>query len=387
MSVKRLINALARRVIWFLFTMIIYSFRIFPIKKNKILFVNYYGKGYGDNAKYICEQLLVYRNRLDLVWAVQKKNENLPQGVRTVKYKSLHYYYELCTARVWVDNCRKPLYERKRKGQYYIQTWHADMGIKKAEGEAIDSLYPSYVKGAKNDSKMADLFICGNKWMIDVYRNAYWYSGKIYCCGYPRRDILYNITRAQCDEIKKAIGIKNSIKVLLYAPTFRKTLDLNVYNLDWERILSSLSKKFGGNWIGMIRLHPNISKHNESLKLPECVYNVTEYPDMQELLAISDVCVTDYSSSILEFGVTGKPAFIYASDYEEYKKDRDVNFDLYEMPFPFAENNSELITNIMNFDSGEYAEAHYEFYDKKIGMFESGNASEKIANIILEKCS
>ena len=102
-----------------------YFFGIFPIKKNKIFIQNFNGKGYGDNPKYIVEEIL--RRDLDfvLVWAVMPKlSKNFPKGIKTVRYKSIRAIYEEATAKIWIDNCRKQLYVRKRKEQYYIQTWH-----------------------------------------------------------------------------------------------------------------------------------------------------------------------------------------------------------------------------------------------------------------------
>ena len=104
---------------------------------------------------------------------------------------SIKWIYEVVTAKVWIDNSRKLRYVRKRKGQFYIQTWHGDIGMKKVEKDAIQSLPYEYVQAAKNDSKMADLFVAGNEWITQQYKNAFWYDGPVAKCGYPRRDILY----------------------------------------------------------------------------------------------------------------------------------------------------------------------------------------------------
>lgn len=385
----RVVKAIFRRLYWFILIMLSYFLRVFPVKRNKILFLNYYGKGYGDNSKYICEELLNSDNDLDFIWAVNNLDEALPDRIRKVKYLSVRYFYELCTSKVWVDNCRKPLYVRKRKSQYYIQAWHGDLAIKKIEKDAIPSLYSSYIRGAINDSKMADLFVSGNKWMEMLYRQAFWYSGEIANCGYPRRDILYNIKEVQKAEIRKKLGIRLDTKIVIYAPTFRKPqklIDLSVYSIDWRNVLEALTNRFGGNWIAIVRLHPNISFFSQELNLPDCVINVTDYPDIQELLSISDVCISDYSSVILEFAVTRRPAFIFATDYQEYKQDRDVYFELEELPFPFAENNKKLIQNIASFDSEQYLILQKEFFDKRIGMYTGTHASESLAKIILNKC-
>ena len=95
---------------------------LFPIKRNKVVISNFLGKGYGDNCKYICEELLKNKGRYDIVWLLNDCSTPLPTEIRGVKIFTLKYLYELATAKVWIDNCRKPFTVKKRKGQYYIQT-------------------------------------------------------------------------------------------------------------------------------------------------------------------------------------------------------------------------------------------------------------------------
>ena len=384
-----LCRGLSRRIIWYGKTIIIYLLRLFPIQNNKILVVNYFGKGFGDNAKYICEKLIEAPQPLVIVWAVNNPEEEFPEGIKKVKYNSFRYFYELCTAKVWIDNCRKDIYIRKRRGQFYIQTWHGDIAIKKMEKDAASSLYSSYITSAKNDSKMADLFVAGNEWIEKIYRDSMWYTGKIEKCGYPRRDILYNISDEKKTSIRRSLNIQDNQKIVLYAPTFRKKQtdpDLSVYTIAWDSVLDSIKKRFGGEWIALVRLHPNISKYSSLLQLGNNAIDVSDYPDMQELMAISDICISDYSSSIIEFAVTGKPGFIFAVDYSEYKKDRGVYFELEELPFPISSDNQQLIDIILGFDKEKYDRLCKIFFEEQIRLYPSGNASECIANIILQRC-
>lgn len=366
-----------------------YLFRIFPIKKNKIIFNSFYGKGYSGNSKSICDALIRSAKDYDLVFEVSNVSHKMPEGVRVVRSKSLKWLYEMCTARVWIDNCRKAQYVRKRKGQYYIQTWHGDIGLKKAEKSAIKTLSKSYVKDAINDSKMADLFVSGNKWFCDLVRTDYWYVGEIATCGYPRRDMLYSNDEKLKTDIKNTLGVNKESKILFYAPTFRNNQsdqDLSVYQVDWENVLNAMKDTFGGDWVGMVRLHPNISKLSNELNIPDNVINATKYPDMQELLFVSDCCISDYSSSLLEFAVTGKPGFIFAKDVEKYRKERDYCFQFEQLPFSLSQTNDELIENINRFDGALYSEDHKRFYGETIGLFPEGHASDYIADRINLVC-
>ena len=134
----------------------------------------------------------------------------------------------------------------------------------------------------------------------------------------------------------------------------------------------------------MVRLHPNIAPLSDKLNLPSGVKDVTNYPDMQELLLIADCIISDYSSSVIEAGAAGKPGFTFAVDLELYMKERDAYFKIEELPFPVSESNAELAENIENFDMDKYYEDCHLFYDLKCGIIRDGTASKKVAQLIRE---
>lgn len=376
-------------------TLLYYIFRVFPIKRKKIFVQNFFGRGYGDSPKYIIKYLLDNYSGYDVVWSVKGEYE-FPKGIRTVNNAGclgvIKNIYEQTTAKVWIDNSRKHVFERKRCGQFYIQTWHGDIGVKKCEGDAIDKLPAKEVAWSKHDSKMADLFVCGNEWMRKRYREAYWYDGEIALCGLPRRDVLYWNDIYFVAEIKKSLGIEEKSKVLLYVPTFRRE-DVFDHHLggyatefDWEEALIAHEQKFGGKWVGLMRLHPNAAKYKNDLRLPNNVIDVTDYPDINEIFLVSDSCISDYSSALFEFAITKKPGFIYAMDKEKYENERGCYFTNEELPFTIASNKDELSSNIKMFDKNEYLKKHQQFYVNTIQMHPEGHASEYLAKRIVEVC-
>ena len=117
----------------------------------------------------------------------------------------------------------------------------------------------------------------------------------------------------------------------------------------------------------------------------ENVINVTRYDDIQELLAISDILISDYSSLMFDFTITKRPCFLYVPDLEEYQsKDRKLYFNVKELPFKIAKSNDELIDKIVNFSNEEYNKS-LELFLNKIGSYENGKASQKIAELIKNK--
>lgn len=369
-----------------------YAFRIFPINRKKIFVSNFFGRGYGDSPKYIIDYLLANYSGYDVVWSV-KEDCKFPNGIRIVKNKGyfgiIRNIYEQTTSKIWVDNCRKYIFERKRKGQYYIQTWHGDLGFKKCEGDVIDKIPNKDIENSKHDSKMADLFVCGNEWMYTRYKEAYWYDGEIAVCGLPRRDILYQYNERLAAKLKSNLCIDENFKILLYVPTFRKDDIFNnhlggyVSQFDWSVTLKTLENRFGGEWLGLMRLHPNAAKYKADLKLPDNVIDVTNYPDIIELFYISDCCISDYSSSLFDFAVTKKPGFIFAPDIVEYEGERGHYFSKKDIPFTVSSDIQELKTNIEKYDEEEYYKRHYHFYFDTIHIYPEGHASEYLSKKII----
>ncbi len=359
-----------------------YVFRIFPIDKEKIVFSNFDGKGFGDNPKYIAIELKKKRSEMKMIWVVHGgADKGLPEWIRSVKLGSIRSIYEYSTAGIWVDNSRKPTYIEKRKGQFYIQTWHAGIPGKKVEKDTVTQLPESWIAASKHDSEMADCFVSNCKFASKHFRTAFWYSGNIVEYGYPRNDILFYGDHVK-EVILRNLGIKSGTKIVLYAPTFRNSKK-DVYDIDMHGVEKALQDRFGGEWIGLVRLHPLMTR--DQFKFDKKLIDCTDYPDMYELLRIADVEITDYSSSIFEFAcLQGKPAFTYGKDVEEYREERGFYYDVMELPFPFAKTNAELLSKIRSFD-----EAHYEMslraFNDEIGWYEDGNAATRIVQLIVDK--
>lgn len=359
-------------------------FNLFPIKREKIIFSNFNGKGYGDNPKYILEEINNRKLNYDLVWVLKdiSSKSTLPDNVRYVKYNSLKYFYNICTAKVWIDNHRKIIDLEKRKDQFYIQTWHGGIALKKIEKDALESLDPKYIKQAKHDSSMIDLMISNSGFCTKMYKEAFWYDGEILEAGSPRNDALLNNNLSK-EKIYKNLKIEKNKKILMYAPTFRKDESLENYNIDFKELIDILEKETKEEWIVLIRLHPNIAdKSKELIKgMSGKVIDTSNYGDMYELMQIADTLITDYSSVMFEFSFTEKPVFLYANDISKYIEDRGFYFEYRELPYSIAENNEELRTNILNFKDEEYKAKLHTFFEK-LHLFEGGDASKKVVDVI-----
>ena len=302
---------------------------IFKINNKKIVFDNFNGKGFGCNPKYIATELIKENVDCDMVWLVNDMNTEMPKEIRKVKYGSFKSYYELTTAKIWIDNVRNYKGIPKKKKQFYIQTWHASIGFKKCEADIEKLLPEQYVKEAKNDGQITDLMISDSNFVTNVFKSAFWYNGKIEQIGLPRNDILNELPEKIKKKVYDYFKIEYSKKIVIYAPTFRKEEKEDYIKFDYHKCCKILSEKFGGEFVLLIRLHPNDVEHAKQIKEDEFVKNATLYPDIQELLAVSEVGITDYSSVAFDLAIVGKPVFLLCKDYENFiKKERDLFFDM-----------------------------------------------------------
>lgn len=128
----------------------------------------------------------------------------------------------------------------------------------------------------------------------------------------------------------------------------------------------------------LAKLHPNIaSKANEMKLNPRYVKNVSDYSDIQDLYLLAKGMVTDYSSVMFDFMVTGKPCFLYVNDLKEYKEDRNFYYDIDKLPFVLAQNNEELENAVAEYD-GEIHKKRSEEFCREFGIKESGRAGEAV---------
>ena len=370
---------LASRLLWRLCKCI-------PVKNNRVVFCSFYGRGYSDSPKAICEALRNSGEKLDLCWIAKDEQaaQSLPDGVRPVPYHGFARLKALASARVWVDNCRK--YENvKKKSQFYLQTWHG-FTLKRLEADAPpESLGADYLAAAQRDAKQCDLMISGSRFMTELYKRGFWYSGEVAETGTPRCDVFFIPTDEQHERVCKALSLPPDRKLALYAPTFRADRGTESYRLDAEAVRKAAEARFGGEWSLLLRLHPNVAAQSEALYAydGERLIDATAYPDMQELLCAAELLITDYSSVMFDFALTGRPVVRYAPDLAAYAADRSFYFAPDALPFPAAEDSAGLCGRISGLPDGDNPD--WRRFTEENGFCEDGKASERCAKIILAR--
>lgn len=372
----------AYRICMALYSLVFLVCRIFPVQENKIVCCNMKGKRYGDNPKYILDEIIRQGLDYELVWLMKSKDdEDMPRQVKRAAYNPFSIAYHLSTAKVWIDSNMKSCGVLKRKNQYYIQTWHGSYGLKKiaCDINGGKSLIDTY--SAVYNAKLEDVMVSNSRKTTEIYRDAFRYPGYVLECGSPRNDIFFEEQKKYRDRIDRAFGTADK-RIVLYAPTFRADFNTDCMHMDFDGLLCALEQRFGGEWVALVRLHPNNMQNAKSfIPYSERILNATNYNVMQELLVASELLITDYSSCMFDFVTTRKPCFLYATDIDRYKGERDFYFDIFELPFPVAQNNEEMVRNIRDFDQQLYQEKLERLFEQ-VGLCDKGTACRQVVEYI-----
>lgn len=339
------------------------------------------GEQYNCNPKEIADRLREHP-QFD-VWFAFKEPQRfagqLPSGVSAVEIGSLEYFKLLATSQFVISNTRIggglwwPM--DKKSGQLYIFTGHGGNGIKKIEFDA-DSLSKKYLELSMNDTVRIDLFLSGSSFRSRVIRSAYRYEREILEKGTPRNDRFITTQNPTSSITTK--------RYLIYTPTFRNNGRRDVYGFDVDKVITALEKKFGGEWYIRISSHPNMRSYYREIydfSHPRMIDVGNE--DLQPLLLTSDALITDYSSAEMDFSLTKRPIFQLCRDRKDY--DRGFYFDPETLPFPYAENDDQLVRNILNFDNDKYLANLEKFNTETIGLRETGHAAEAVVDWMMSK--
>ncbi|EHG19531.1 hypothetical protein HMPREF9334_01846 [Selenomonas infelix ATCC 43532] len=347
------------------------------VKKNKVVFINVAGRGFGCNPKYIALEMLRQQLPVDLVWLVSKDDPAIPHEVRQVRWGSLSMLYELATAGVIITNVKSRIPFIKKKEQLLIQTWHGSNAYKCVEAEIIEEQECDYIKDSKVNSAITDVFISDSPYTSQWYRDAFWCHCDIWETGMPRNDVYCNMSAEAMEALRKSLGIAQGKKIWMYAPTFRDFVEQDTYKLNFEAVQTALQQHFGGEWVGLLRLHPIV---NPDLFPPSDaeMINVSSFGDPQELFALTDALISDYSSLINDFIMMKKPVFLYTPDYDSYiARERQLKQIYFDLPLRRNRTDDELCADILAFHSEKYQEDMTSYW-KNYGCILDGKASERV---------
>ncbi len=354
-------------------------------KKREVLFVSFDGRSYSDNPRAVSENLHELYPDVSITWFLKKSADraNVPGYVKIKDPSDTKSYYKtMATVPVVVTNFAFPDIKKGKK-QHYIQTWHGDRAFKKIQYDN-PFVTPDFFRPESKEG-FCDLCIAGSEYGERKFRSAFRYKGEILSVGTPRDDRLMALSAGEPEKIKASLHIPSGTKILLYAPTIRKgqSSGFEAKDIDFEKTLSCIEKCLGGKWMCLLRAHPG-NKIISGVEKNERIVDVSSYGDMADLLLISDMLITDYSSTAGDYALLKRPIVLFQADREEYTKtERDFYFDVKSSPYFIAEGQEELekIISSLTYDKAyKNCEEILKFY----GCTETGKASEAVVERIIK---
>jgi CDP-glycerol glycerophosphotransferase len=350
----------------------------------KIVYCSFDGR-YSDNPRALYEGLRFTLPDTEHVWLVNPLHAHgFPADLTTLRLGSQASIDALESADLVVANTHLELTWDKAPGTTYLQTWHGTP-LKRIHH---DSLWapPGLLDWLDLDVARWDYLVSPNAVSTPRLQNAFGFSGQMLEVGYPRNDVLCSPLQDQVrSRVRAALGLADDTTAVLYAPTWR---DDEFYlagappvqlALDVETFLAEL----GHGHTLLSRLHPKMADRSQLPELAD-VTDVSSYPDAHELYLAADVLVTDYSSVMFDFAVTGKPIIYYTYDLESYRDSlRGFYFDLEPLaPGPMVRTQAELVAALSDLPgvAAEYGQRYADFQALFCDL-EDGHATERLAPV------
>ena len=358
-----------------------------PVKKNRVMVYIHDRKGFTCNVKYVVQKLKErYGDKLEILWVTMHPEtcqEVEALGVKVLKNNTAVQMRKYFRTRFFITNDAFPSWALHRWNQKWMNTWHGAMNYKHIGYDYLAPMSPLAAKIFKIKNRQPDYFLSGSEFFTKDTAASFRLSEKVFVpCGLPRNDAFFADQTATVRKVREYYGIAGDKRLAIFAPTFRRGMKSDTFGMDFDAVTTALSNRFGGEWVILFRNH-NFVKGKQKFG---GAIDVSAYHDMQELMCASDVLISDYSSCLYDFCMTGRPSFVYATDLDNYMhNDRSFAYPFEKWPYPVARSNAELVKRIESFDEAVFAEkvaAHL----KDAGAYDNGTASDQVAQIIAKHC-
>ncbi|WP_267245205.1 bifunctional glycosyltransferase/CDP-glycerol:glycerophosphate glycerophosphotransferase [Streptomyces sp. PR69] len=359
-----------------------------PERRDTLLFSSFDGRQYSDSPRAVHEELLRRGSPFEHLWTVRDQQVQLPEGVRAVAYGSTEWHEALARSRAVVTNTQLPEWYERGTGRCTVQTWHGTP-LKRIGRDLLGTAQANrpYIDSLPRRAAQWDLLISPNRFSTPILRRAFGYEGEVLESGYPRNALLHAEDRHKiAASVRERLGIEPGRTVVLYAPTWREDRPKGAgrYALDLRLDLAEAQRALGGSHVLLVRRHYLVGD-----RLPQVgpfVRDVSRYPDVAELLLISDVLVTDYSSLMFDFAQTGRPMLFHTYDLEHYRDTlRGFYFDFEaKAPGPLVREGAELIEALREPEGAVAGHVRaYEAFREVFCDLDDGRAAGVVADRLL----
>ena len=347
-------------------------------KQEYILFVSSRREDLTGNIAYVNE-ILQEKNAKVLFWLVPGKR----------KYMTYRNYwklaYQIARSKVVVVDDFTPILNEvwAMDHRILIQLWHACGAFKtfgftrvgKDGGPNQTSTNHRYYNYAIVSSDEIRRFYAEG-FGIDVKN--------VKALGVPRTDDFFKESykseiRAKLYEQYPQLKDK---KVILFAPTFRGN-GAGTAHFPFDKFnVKDVLSKLGEEYMIIIKHHPFVEmKHPVDASVKDRVLDLSTESEINDLLFITDLLITDYSSVIFEASLLNIPMLFYAFDLEDYVVNRDFYYPFKNfVPGKIVRNVDQIVESIGQED---YEQEKVETFKHRFFDQLDGKSSERVADFIM----
>jgi CDP-glycerol glycerophosphotransferase len=352
----------------------------------RIVYVAFRGH-FSDSPRAIYEALVERGVDAQHLWlSAPRTQATFPADVETVEFGSPASITALERADLVVSNDHIPLDWEKRPGTTYLQTWHGTM-LKRIHRDVLWAP-EGRLDYLEHDIARWDHLLSPNPVTTPRLRKAFGYTGPVHETGLPRNDLLSSPRRdAVRAEVRAALGIPEGRTAVLYTPTWRDDLVFEgsgPRDFDFPIDIEDYTARLGEDQVLLLRLHNMVSDRLETGPGTP-VRDVSGWADIRDLYLAADAMVTDYSSTMFDFAITGKPLVFFTYDLDDYRdRLRGFYFDLADVaPGPMVSTSKELVATLGDL-AGVAAEHRdrYARFRETFAVLEDGHATERVLDLL-----
>lgn len=371
-----------------------------PLEEKTVLYESFYGRGMLCNPNGLFHAFMKRKdfNEYTHYWVIEdfesnaailEEYQDMP-NVQFVEYLSDEYFKRLATTKYLINNVMFPAYYVKREGQVYINTWHGiplkTLGYDQVGGNTAAA---NTIRNFLN----TDYLISPCQYHTDIYKNAFKlegiYNGRIIEEGQPRNDLTVHADREEILARMRRNGVKieEGKKIILYAPTWKgqsyakPTVNPEEY-FDFIRYIES--RVDTSEYQVLVKPHQVVYQY-----MKEETENTEQFVpavlDANEVLAVTDVLISDYSSIYFDYMVTDRPILFYIPDVDSYKDYRGLYLGLDELPGPVTKELSEIGDWLCDLENvWEKNKAIYQKQKDKYVYLDDGASADRILETVLD---